>query len=157
MSGDFWKEIVRPRVLALEGGLNIIKYGEFVDPKKVDIWLQENAEWIKGKLPTIPHTEIEMKILDEDSVLSGRTRIEKRQDVKVKITIFVSKNVLTRKNIQPAIKAVLIHEFCHVVSPLYPDKAMEIHFPQVWRVWKKAQESESLACDVRIVEGENNR
>ena len=93
------------------------EYGEFVDLEGADIWLQKNTEWIKGKLPVIPSTEVEMKILDEENTLSGRTRIEKKKDVRVKITIFVSKNVLTRKNIQQAIKAVLIHEFCHVVSP----------------------------------------
>lgn len=128
----------------------MIKNGEFVDLEEVDIWLGKVAEWIKGKLPNIPPTEVEMTILDEDNILSGKTRIEKKHDIKVKITIFISKNVLRRKNIQQAIKAVLIHEFCHVVSPLYPDKAMERYFPQIWEVWKKAQESEALNCDVRI-------
>jgi len=129
------------------------KNGECAGLNEVDLWLRENAEWIKGRLPPIPPTEIETKILDEDNILSGRTRIEKKQDVKVKITIFVSKNVLARKNIQQAIKAVLIHEFCHVVYPPHPDKAMERYFPQVWKVWSKAQKSEALNCDIRILGG----
>jgi len=130
------------------------KKDENVDLKELELWLQNNAEWIKAELPAIPSTEVEMKIIDEDNVISGRTRIEKKQDVKVKITIFISKNVLTRKNIQQAIKAVLIHEFCHIVSPLYPDKAMEIHFPEIWEVWGKAQKSEELNCNILIFKGE---
>ena len=132
----------------------MIEYGEFVDLKGADIWLKKNAELIRGKLPTIPPTEVEMRILNEDNILSGRTRIENKRDVKVKITIFVSKNVLKRKNIQQAIKAVLIHEFCHVVSPLDPDKVMETYFPRVWEAWRKAQDSKALNCDIRILEAE---
>ena len=127
---------------------------EFVNFKEVDMWLQKNADLIKHEFPSMPNSEIEIRILDEDNILSGKTRIEKKQDLKVKITIFVSKNVLKRKNIKQGIKAVLIHEFCHIVSPLDPDKVMEIYFPQVWEAWRRAQESEALNCDVRVFEGE---
>ena len=96
MSVVFGKETDRPRALAVEGGLKMIKYGEFVDLKEVDIWLQKNAEWIKGKLPAIPHTGIDTKILDEDNILSGKTRSDGRFS------------------------------------------------PQVWEVWKEAQESEVI-------------
>jgi len=31
---------------------------------------------------------------------------------------------------------------------------METYFPQVWEVWRKAQDSKALNCDIRILEAE---
>jgi len=113
--------------------------------------LNRTAEWVKGRLPPVPESTVEMKVLDEDNVLTENARIDKVGDVlAAKIMIFVSKNLLSRSGAEVAVKAVLVHEFCHLVHPFNPDKVTKKHFPSIWKTWRKAQRANALECDASI-------
>lgn len=119
-----------------------------------DVWLKRTADEIKKKIPfNFPEVEIKIGEKEEDNILSGKTRIEKRHGkLTVTVTIYISQNLFARKNIRQAVKMVLIHELCHVVNPFHPDEVMKAYFPEVFKVWKKVEGIKALECSVEIKE-----
>lgn len=115
-------------------------------------WIRWTEEWIKSKIPfKFPEVKVKMEFENKPNILSGKTRIEKRRNkVKVIVTIYISKNLLGKKNIQFAIKSIMVHEFCHIVNPKNPDSVMQKCFPIIFRVWDKTQKAKALECSMEI-------
>jgi len=117
--------------------------------------MKEMIDYIKSKLSKvwILPTSVEIVIEDKPNVLEGKTTIQKHKGditARATITIFLSRNLVRRKNIRQAIKLVLIHEYCHVVNPINPDFVMQMYFPKEYKIWKKAQDARSLDCSVEF-------
>ena len=109
---------------------------------------------IKNKLEIkVAFTEnimTKMQIEEDDNILSGKTTIKiKDNKPEVIVTIFVSKNILKKKNIKQGIRLVLIHEFCHLVDLENPDLVMKKYFPEEFKIWRKAQDIKALKCEVK--------
>lgn len=115
--------------------------------------LEKLADIIKVRIPfDFPSIEYKLSITDTPNVLSGHTRIEKKENVKVTITLHITRSLLARPNIKNAIKMVLAHELCHVVKPFNPDKVMGEFLPEMWIVWEKCEKARALKCDAQIKE-----
>jgi len=117
-------------------------------------WLKQRAEEIKARIPfAFPQINYQVQIEEKEGVLSGRTRLEKKNDeVNVTITVFMSRNLLERPNLEPAIELILIHELCHVVSPFNPNAVMEKYFPKEFEVWSKIEKLKAIQCQTEIKE-----
>lgn len=114
------------------------------------VWLKKTENWIKNKFAfSLPETIVSMEIIKRGVILDGHTTITKEDNIiKAIITIHVSESVLGKKNIQQGIKLVLIHEFCHIISPFEPDSIMKKFFPIEFEIWSKAREA--LECGAEI-------
>ena len=116
-------------------------------------WLKQRAEEIKARIPFVfPQIDYQVQIEEEEGVLSGRTRLEKKKEVNVIITVFMSRNLLERPNLEPATKLILIHELCHVVSPFNPDAVMKKYFPKEFGTWLKLENLKAIQCQAEIKE-----
>ena len=119
------------------------------------VWLKQTEKWIRTKIPLqFPDVKVRMEIVEEPNMLlDGRTRIKKKMNVStydIDVRIRVSKNLLRKKNISSAIKMIIVHELCHVVSPKNPDLVMKRYFPLIWSVWSKAQNEKALECSYEL-------
>lgn len=116
--------------------------------------LERLVLWMRGKVPfEVMSIETRMKVEEQDNILSGKTRIEKKSDkLHATITLFISKNLFKRKNIQQGIKCIMVHEFCHTINLKNPNSVMQKYFPTVWIIWDKAQRERALECSWEIVE-----
>lgn len=117
------------------------------------------VEWIKTRISLdFPETRIKLEVEKEDNRLSGHTIIKKVKDeIVVLITLHVSENLFERKGIKQATKLILIHEFCHVVSPANPDSIMEKYFPKEFEIWQMAKEQNGLKCSHEYKIGNSKR
>ena len=118
-------------------------------------WINRTVEWIKSQLEdemAFPENIITgIQVEEKNNILSGKTTIRAKDNKpEITITIFVSNNVLKKKNIEQGIKLVLIHEFCHLVDLENPDQIMRENFPEEYAMWKKAQDAQALECGVEV-------
>lgn len=149
--GSACGEMVREGLIIKEYKIHNHDYGFY---SLTSVWMKRTEKWIRSKIPfQLPNAKVKLKVEKKDDVLDGITRIEKRgSNIVITVRIHISKNLLRKKNIQFAIKCVMIHEFCHIASPFNPDSVMTKYFPQVWKVWSKIQEQKELECSMEIKE-----
>lgn len=144
--GSSCGEMVREGLLIKEHRIPNHYYG-FYTP--MTVWMEKLITWIKDKIPfELPHIETEIVVEKKNNILSGRTRFSVG---KITITLFISKNILAKRNIAQGIKCVIVHEFCHVVNLHNPDLVMQTYFPEILVIWDKAQKIKAIECSTNYM------